>query len=140
MLEVKGPSDEADLLGPLLQAACGALAVVAKKDVLCQILRNSNGRRPKYGNARVPKKRSVGIHILTAKHKKKGKLESWSQKHEELCMTVLRAFPQLQYIAYSFIVPDDTNNFTKVTVDRLVTLTGTDRSDEEVTGKEAEEE
>lgn len=121
ILEIKGPSDDSDLLGPLLQATCGALAVVAKKDRLCEIARTSNGLRPKYGNARVPKKRSVGIHILTAKHKKKRKLESWSPDTELLCKRVLQAFPQLQYIAYSFVVPEDTNGFTKIQVDHLIT-------------------
>ena len=121
VLEVKGPSDEKDLLGPLLQATCGALAVVAAKANLCQILRSSTGRRPKYANARVPKKPSVGIHILTAKKKKSGKLESWSDTHETLCNRVLHAFPQLQYIAYSFVVPDETENFNKLKVDHLIT-------------------
>lgn len=122
VLEVKGPSDEKDLLGPLLQATCGALAVVAAKGILCQILRDSNGRRPKYGNARVPKRSSIGIHILTAKYKKRGKLESWSDTHETLCKRVLQAFPQLQYIAYSFVVPEETDNFKKLKVDHLITL------------------
>lgn len=122
VLEVKGPHDEKDLLGPLLQATCGALAVVAKTDMLCQALRGPNGRRPKYDNARVPKRPSVGIHVLTAKHKKRGELESWSRNHEEMCRRVLQAFPQLQYIAYSFVVPEETNNFTNIKVDRLVTL------------------
>lgn len=122
VLEVKGPSDEKDLLSPLMQATCGALAVVATEHNLCQILREATGRRPPYRNARVPKRSSVGIHILTAKHKKTGKLEAWSEKHEALCKRVLRAFPQLEYIAYSFVVPDETEEFTKLKVDRLIRL------------------
>lgn len=122
VLEVKGPSDEKDLLSPLMQATCGALAVVAKEQNLCQILRTSTGRRPRFNNARVPKTvASVGIHILTAKHKKKGKLEAWSDTHEMLCKRVLRAFPQLEYIAYSFVIPEDTDGFNKLHVDHIIT-------------------
>ena len=121
VFEVKGPSDERDLLGPLLQAICGALAVIAAKDNLCQILHNSTGRRPGYPKAKVPKKESIGIHILTAKDKRGGKLESWSQTHETLCERVLQAFPQLQYIAYSFVVPTETDNFKKLIVDHKIT-------------------
>ncbi len=122
ILEVKGPSDEKDLLNPLLQATCGALAVVAKKDMLCRALQSANGRRMKYAKAKVPKGRSIGLHILTAKKKKKGTLEPWSENHEDMCRKVLKAFPQLQYIAYSFVIQSETNNFRKVKVDQLVTL------------------
>lgn len=121
VLEVKGASDDKDLLGPLLQATCGALAVVAVQDNLCQILRMSTGLRPKYVNARVPKRSSIGIHILTSKHKNRGRLESWSDTHEALCKRVLLAFPQLEYIAYSFVVPDHTDGFKKLAVDHLIT-------------------
>lgn len=122
VLEVKGPSDEKDLLNPLLQATCGALAVVAKKDMLCRALQSNHGRRIKYAKAIVPKGRSIGLHILTAKKKKKRTLESWSENHENICRRVLKAFPQLQYIAYSFVIESETNNFRKIKVDRLVTL------------------
>jgi hypothetical protein len=97
------------------------LAVVAKKEMLCQALRAANGRRPKYEKAIVPKRPSVGIHVLTAKDKVGGALESWTPEHQELCQRVLRAFPQLQYVAYSFVVPEETDKFTKVQVDHLVT-------------------
>ena len=63
---------------------------------------------------------SIGIHILTAKYKKGGKLESGSESHETLCSRVLQAFPQLQYIAYSFVVPEETDNFKKLKVDHIV--------------------
>ncbi len=121
VLEVKGASDEKDLLGPLLQATCGALAVVAVQENLCKILRTSTGLRPKYDNARVPKRSSIGIHILTSKHKNRGRLELWSDEHEALCKRVLTAFPQLEYIAYSFVVPDHTDGFKKLAVDHLIT-------------------
>lgn len=121
VIEVKGPDDDRDLLGPLLQAVCGALAVVATKEWLCSALRTQFQRRPAYKNARVPKRPSIGIHVMTAKRKSRGRLEPWSQDHEEKCRIVLQAFPQLEYIAYSFVAPQRTSSFTQLEVDRLVT-------------------
>ena len=120
VIEVKGPDDDRDLLGPLLQATCGALAVVAANEWLCKALRTQYQRRPAYKNARVPKRSSIGIHVMTAKQKSQGTLEPWSQDHEEKCRIVLQAFPQLEYIAYSFVVPQRTRNFTQLGVDHLI--------------------
>lgn len=120
VIEVKGPKDERDLLNPLLQATCGALAVIALRDNLCQMLIQGNDRRPKYKKARVPDVPSIGIHILTSKHKERGELEAWSPARHTLCRRVLEACPQLKYIAYSFIVPEQTENFTKLKVDHLI--------------------
>jgi hypothetical protein len=61
VIEVKGPDDDRDLLGPLLQATCGALAVVATKEWLCSALRTQHQLRPAYKNARVPKRSSIEL-------------------------------------------------------------------------------
>ncbi|MCH2123131.1 MAG: hypothetical protein MK136_18045 [Pirellulaceae bacterium] len=120
VIEVKGPDDDRDLLGPLLQATCGALAVVATNEWLCSALKTQYQRRPAYKNACIPKRSCIGIHVMTAKRKSKGRLESWSRDHEEKCRIVLQAFPQLEYIAYSFVVPQRTRNFTHLGVDHLI--------------------
>jgi hypothetical protein len=122
VLEVKGPKDERDLLGPVLQAACAATAVVAKADSLCAIARSPAKLRPAYKNARVPKKSSIGLHILTSKIKKTGTLEPWSSNVEQSCRTLLQAFEQLEYIAFSFVVPENTKSFQHVEIDHLIRL------------------
>ena len=111
VLEVKGPQDEADLLGPVLQAACAATAVVAKGDMLSEIARSKRVKRPAYENAKVPKRSSIGLHVLTSKNKTKSTLEPWSDEVENCCRILLTAFAQLEYIAFSFVVPDETNQF-----------------------------
>ena len=121
VLEVKGPQDEADLLGPVLQAACAATAVIAKGDMLSEIARSKREKRPAYKNAKLPKRSSVGLHVLTSKHKTKGTLEPWSDEVETCCRVLLRAFAQLEYIAFSFVVPEETDQFKRLNVDRLVT-------------------
>lgn len=122
MLEIKGPKDEKDLLGPLLQAACGAAAVVAKGKMLCDIAQSPGKLRPAYNNARIPRRASIGIHVLTAKDKRTGKLEAWSPQTQQSCETLLHAFSQLEYIAYSFVDPAETNGFQHIDVDHLVKL------------------
>lgn len=121
VIEVKGPSDERDLLGPVLQAACGAAALVAKSRMICRIAKAGGKLRPPYSNAIIPKRqRSIGIHVLTAKHKKRGSLETWSLEIEQSCKMLLAAFVELKYIAFSFVEPDKTEGFTKIVVDKLI--------------------
>lgn len=124
VLEIKGPKDEDSLLDPMLQAACGALAVYSKRAMLCRVARTAGDRRPAYPNARIPKTRpSLGVHVLTAKHDTRGRtrLEPWSNDIEEACRTVLDAFDQLEYIAYSYVVLDKKNPLATLRIDNLVT-------------------
>lgn len=124
VLEIKGPKDEDSLLDPMLQAVCGALAVFAKRAMLCRVARTAGDRRPAYPNARIPKTRpSLGVHVLTAKHDTRGRvrLEPWSNNIEEACATVLDSFHELEYIAYSYVVPDKKNPFAELKIDNLIT-------------------
>lgn len=124
VIEVKGPKDESSLLDPMLQAVCGALAVVAKKKMLCEVARTAGDRRPAYTNAKIPKTRpSLGVHVLTAKYNDRGveRLEPWCPKIEAACHTVLAAFHELEYIAYSFVVPDSKDPFAELSIDHLIT-------------------
>ena len=123
VFEVKGPKDERDLLGPVLQAACGAAVVVAKAEMICEIAKTEAKLRPAYKSARIPvSTRSIGIHVLTAKNKEGGKLEAWSQEIEDSCRLLLAAFSKLKYIAFSFVEPEKTNGFTKVITDKVIQL------------------
>lgn len=121
VIEVKGPQDERDLRGPILQAVCGAAAVVAKAGMICKIAKSKGKLRPAFKKASVPEKeRSIGIHILTSRHKKGGKVEDWSEDIEEFCKVLLEAFSKLKYIAVSYVEPEQTNGFRKINVDHLV--------------------
>lgn len=123
VLEVKGPKDERDLLGPVLQAACGAAAVVAKAEMLCEIAKTETKLRPAYNKAKIPvSTRSIGIHVLTAKNKVGGKLEAWSQEIEDSCRLLLAAFSKLKYIAFSFVEPEKTKGFTEMIADKVIQL------------------
>jgi len=121
ILEIKGPSDDCDLVGPMLQAACAATAVVANSEFICKELKIGAELRPAYKKAKVPKRDSIGLHVLTSKKKSRNrKLEQWSPKIESQCQTLLKAFKQLQYIAFSFVEPENTNGFSVIKIDRLI--------------------
>ena len=124
VVEVKGPKDEDSLLDPMLQAVCGALAVLAKREMLCRVARTAGDRRPAYTKAKIPKSRpSLGVHVLTAKHNSRGveRLEPWSAELEAACRTVLAAFHELEYIAYSYVVPEKDDPLARLKVDNLIT-------------------
>jgi len=121
VIEVKGPQDERDLRGPILQAACGAAAVVAKAKMICKIAKAQGKLRPAFKKVNIPKNEpSIGIHVLTSKHKKSGKVESWSSEIEGFCKVLLGAFSNLKYIAVSYVEPEKTKGFSEIKVDHLV--------------------
>ena len=123
VLEVKAPGDEHELLPPVLQAACAATGIVAKRNMICNALKAGHGIRPKYPDANlehgVP---SIGLHVLTAKtgRSKNKQLEQWSDDIESQCQTLLKGFKELEYIAFSFVDPDETEDFSVIKIDKLV--------------------
>lgn len=125
VLEVKGPQDETSLLGPMLQATCGALAVVAKKDMLRKIALQSGELRPAFHRAEVPiQSRSVGIHILTQANDQGGPREPWTNEVEDACRSVISAFRQLAYIAYSFVTTEQARDLNTLKTNVLITPDG----------------
>lgn len=125
ILEVKGPQDEAGLVGPMLQAACGALAVVAKRKMILDIARSAWGLRPACRNARLPKKkRTIGIHVLTQADENGGPREPWTKDVEDACLAILKAFEELKYIAYSFVTRPQAANLTRLDTNYLITVDG----------------
>ena len=128
VLEVKGPQDEKGLIAPMLQATCGALAVVAKKDMLRQIALQAGQLRPAFHLAEVPiQSRSIGIHILTQANDQGGPREPWTDEVETACMAVIKAFKQLQYIAYSFVTTENAKALDELRTDVLITTEGVQR-------------
>jgi hypothetical protein len=120
VIEVKGTEDEKDLMGPVLQAACGATAIIGKKEMICAALKKGAGLRPPLPKAKIPKRRSIGLHVLTSEKKSKGQRESWSPKIKSQCQTLMKAFEQLEYIAFSFVEPEKTEDFSVIKIDELV--------------------
>lgn len=125
VLEVKGPQDEPGLIGPMLQAVCGGLAVVAKKYMLRSIARGTGGLRPAFHRAEIPlKSRSLGVHILTHSRGQGGPREPWTQEVETACIAVMQAFRQLEYIAYSFVTNEQAQALNRLHTDVLITSAG----------------
>jgi len=119
VFEIKGPKDDIDIAGPILQAVCGALAVFAKREMIESIARNSAGRRLPFPNCRIPADQpTIGIHVLTSKEKSGQPLETWNTAHTDLCEVILDVFPELSYIAYSEVTPSETKGFREISIDR----------------------
>ena len=125
VVEVKGPQDESELVGPMLQATCAALALVPKRSMLKQIALKSGDRRPAFHRAEIPmQRRSIGVHVLTATDDQGNHREQWSSEVANACEAVIGAFPQLEYIAYSFVTPSEAKNLRSLWTDYLVTVDG----------------
>ncbi len=125
IIEVKGPQDEKGLVAPMLQAACGALAVIAKRQMLCRIARKPTAMRPACPRAAIPlQSPSLGIHVLTQARKDGSPREAWSSDVDTACAAVLSAFGELQYIAYSFVTDEQAKNLNQVKTDVLLTKDG----------------
>lgn len=128
VMEVKGPQDESGLIGPLLQATCAALALVAKREMLQQIAKTKGDRRPAFDRAEIPKqRRSLGIHVLSQAGKNGGPREAWTQEAERVCADVIGAFRHLEYIAYSFVTIDEAKEMRRLKTDCLITTAGVTR-------------
>lgn len=128
VIEVKGPQDEADLIGPLLQTTCAALALVAKKEMIQRIAVKEGERRPAFPRAEIPEaRRSIGIHILSQAGPDGGPRVPWTPKVESTCLTVINAFTRLEYVAYSFVSTDEARNLKRLNTDVLVTREGVAR-------------
>lgn len=125
VVEVKGPKDEKDLVGPLLQATCGAIAVLAKSDMIRRIAKTNGLLRPAASCAEVPKNsRSLGIHIIMQSSPNGGPRVKWTQQVENACTSVITAFSQLKYIAYSFVSERQAQSLTSLSTDYLITSEG----------------
>jgi hypothetical protein len=125
VLEVKGPQDEPGLIEPMLQATCGGLAVVAKKNMLRSIARRAGGLRPAFHRAEIPiNSRSLGIHILSQSSEQGGPRVPWTQEVETACLSVLQAFRQLEYIAYSFVTTQQAQSLNHLRTNVLITSAG----------------
>jgi hypothetical protein len=121
IFEVKGPKDDRTLINPMLQAVCGALAVYSKREMLCRIAKKEGGRRPAVKLPRIPKRgRSLGVHVLSQANGNGGPRTEWTDETTKWCQTVAEAFPQLKYIAYSFISTDQAKSFSKIKIDQLI--------------------
>jgi hypothetical protein len=125
IVEVKGPQDESSLAGPLLQATCAALALVAKKQMLHQIAMQRGQRRPAFHRAEIPmQRRSLGIHVLSQAANNGGPRERWTSEVQSICAAVIRAFSQLEYIAYSFVTAAEAKDLRRLRTDYLITAEG----------------
>jgi len=128
VVEVKGPQDEAGLIGPLLQATCAALALVAKREMIQQIAMQKGDKRPAFFRAEIPKqRRSLGIHILSQAGTKGGPREPWTQEVENVCAAVIGAFRHLEYVAYSFVTVDEARDLKRLKTDYIITTEGVTR-------------
>jgi hypothetical protein len=131
VVEVKGPKDEKDLVQPLLQATCATLAVLAKSAMLGRIARSKGLLRPAASRAEVPKKgSSLGIHIIMQSAPNGGPRVKWTPQVEEVCMSIIAAFPQLKYIAYSFVSTQQAASLSSLSIDYLITIEGVIKSRE----------
>lgn len=125
VVEVKGPQDERDLVEPLVQATCAALAVVAKTNMLQRIAKASGKLRPASKCAEVPKqRRSLGIHVIMQAAKTGGPRVKWTEQVEQRCAEIINVFGQLKYIAYSFVSEKQANNLVSLPTDYLITTDG----------------
>lgn len=131
VVEVKGPKDEKELVPPLLQATCATLAVVAKSAMLSQIAKTKGLLRPAVARAAVPTNaRSLGIHIIMQSGGNGGPRVPWTGDVESACTSVIAAFPQLKYIAYSFISNQQSASLTSLSIDYLITSQGVETKPE----------
>jgi hypothetical protein len=117
VLEVKGPQDDPCLITPMLQAACGALAVVAKAAMLKKIAAQSIEdavrprlrpflQAPRAERSPVP----IALHVLTSTESNGKPRAQLDSSVKETCATILECFRNLDYIAYSFITPKQASN------------------------------
>ena len=109
----------------MLQATCAALAVVAKKNMLRDIARTKGDCRPAFPRAEIPvQSRSLGLHVLTQAANDGGPREPWTDEVVNWCSSVLRAFSQLEYIAYSFVSNREAANLKAIQTDHIITMDG----------------
>jgi hypothetical protein len=129
VLEVKGPEDSEDsLYEATLQALLGALAVYAKREMIEEIARKAQKRRPAATNLEIPaQKRSLGLYIMVAKTNLEGRRKYvWYERLVEQADLLLRACKVLREIVYFELVLDSFVNISALPADRVIRCNAVD--------------
>jgi hypothetical protein len=117
VVEVKGPQDEGDLCEATLQALCGALAVVAKREMIVEITGTSGKRRPAIRAPLLPADRAtLGLYVIMSEFDTTGatKVNDDPKLGTKMEM-LLQSCPVVREIAHFVIDPGEESFFDRLT-------------------------
>ncbi|MEZ6142060.1 MAG: hypothetical protein R3B84_15960 [Zavarzinella sp.] len=117
VIEIKAEADTHELFRATVQALCGAVAVVAKQKMICNLVEKAAGRRPAFISPALLNKSSIGLYVMVdSRHYYVPEGTAFI----ESISILIDAFPPLSEVVYFSVNPQSEEFPSKISLNHVI--------------------